>query len=112
MYLDILFEELPLFREGSWIAGRAEVTATVAVSLDGDWHVTELAIAADNGKTGPDAEGKLVEVAKSDPMWGRLVNEIESHHQHSIGEKITEARAEDDDSDRKWDERKALAEVE
>lgn len=94
------FEEVPLFWQytgnEAWRTGRIDGEFEVTVERNGDWIITEVMLAVDNGKIGPEAKGHLLTLdADTDERFYLLALDAIYHRYSSyIDEMIADEAAE------------------
>jgi hypothetical protein len=88
------FEELSLFVQSTgpgqpvWRAGRIDGEAEISFDHTGDWWVSDLWIKADNGRCGPEARGKAINLDPRDQLWLMIIDSLESGYRDQIEESI------------------------
>jgi hypothetical protein len=90
---DIAFQELALFREGTWRGGFIDGTAEISYcATSDDWWISDITIAVDNGQCGAAAEGKAVTLSGEDHphLYAALLDRIEADFAHTIAERIAD----------------------
>jgi hypothetical protein len=94
------FDELPVFFEFTggtvWRTGRIDGEFEVSYETDGDWIVTDVWIATDNGRYGSDALGRTVhlDADRHEAFYLLALDAIEAQYKSLIEEMIAEELAE------------------
>jgi len=69
--IDFPFEDLPLIRQGEFVALRASGTAVITYTRSGNWAVESLSLDGDNNRPHPHGQGGAIELTWRDheALW-------------------------------------------
>jgi hypothetical protein len=94
---DVILDEMPLYREGSWrggcVWGRAEITYD---TYQNDWHISDIVVNLDNGRCGAEARDKGVSLNGEDHpfLYAHLLDRITADYADTIEETVAMEMAE------------------
>jgi hypothetical protein len=77
------FEDLPLHREGEFVALRQSGSAVISYDLHGNWQVESISLDADNNRIGAAARGcdLKLDLRRHSTLW-KLVDDALSREAH------------------------------
>lgn len=90
------FEECPLFRAGIWRAGTIDGVFEVSYDFgDRDWYISDIAVCADNGKLGAEAQGKTISLNCDEHahIYATLLDALSDRYSTYIEERIADEMA-------------------
>ena len=92
----ILFEELPLWRDGIWRAGAIDGIAEIVFDFNAnDWHVADITLQAHNGRCGDAAQGKSISLSseRDESLYEALLDSLSDTYGTYIEERVADELA-------------------